>query len=320
MPKMLIDANKYLDFYRNLSLSPLLVPLLNLRTHILVTRQIVDEVERNKLRVFVEAVQESFKRNGKPAKAAPPMPIMPEDRQGTELKESIKKFNKAADELSKGIDAAFTDLFEKIAQSTDLTSVSLERFFGLPLAAGEEAVSRARSRKEVGNPPGKKSDPLGDQITWEQFVLEIRGQEKVWIVSSDSDILLEFNGKIRLNPKLHKEVIAAAGTSVEMHLFTTLADAIPDFITTNGLNQDGLPSLEVLGSISESERLLDQPVSCLPFPPPGQIPPPSSCPRCGKKGLFYGPHSRPSEAGGFTWQFVCSKCGGSIDTGEHICD
>lgn len=58
MPTVLIDANILLGFWSCRSgrvPSNLLLPLVELRDHLLVTKQIVDEIQRRKLAVFLES-------------------------------------------------------------------------------------------------------------------------------------------------------------------------------------------------------------------------------------------------------------------------
>jgi len=316
---MLIDANKYLDFYKSERIATLIIPLMNLRSHILVTRQIVDEVERNKLSSFTDALREAKKRGYGLQNVQAPLGLLSDTEQNIELKSAVTSYNDRSRALSIEIDETFKQLFVAISDSADIISTQLKAFFGTPLSPDESVVGHARHRKDVGNPPGKSDDPLGDQITWEQFLIEIRGEGRIWIVTADRDYYQEFGNERRLNPFLVNEIKAATRPDVEIRVFDSIARAIPDFIQTNGLKDDGLPAIETLDEIAAVEESLDNPVSCLPFPPASQYMPPSACPKCGKKGLFYGPQSLPSPVG-YTWQFVCSKCGCRIDTGDFVCD
>ena len=75
MAKVLIDTNKYLGFYQSEQIALLTPVLQNLRRHILVTRQIVDEVDRNKYAEFCNTLAQQTQL--KPLKA--PGRLLPED-------------------------------------------------------------------------------------------------------------------------------------------------------------------------------------------------------------------------------------------------
>ena len=59
--------------------------------------------------------------------------------------------------------------------------------FNQTLPANSGSYSRARIRKELGNPPGKVNDPLGDQLNWTQVLENIEKVSALWIVSADND-------------------------------------------------------------------------------------------------------------------------------------
>jgi hypothetical protein len=65
--------------------------------------------------------------------------------------------------------------------------------FTKAIAPTDDHLGLARKGKELGNPPGKKSDPLGDQITWEQFInaCSKRKVATVWIITRDGDFGLK---------------------------------------------------------------------------------------------------------------------------------
>jgi hypothetical protein len=57
---LFIDANKYLDLYRTMTGKKLLDPLGEQAAHIFVTQQVVEEVQRNKVRVAAEYFTRQF--------------------------------------------------------------------------------------------------------------------------------------------------------------------------------------------------------------------------------------------------------------------
>ena len=57
---LVIDANKYLDLYRTVSGKKLVASLVEQAAHIFVTRQIVEEVQRNKIEVVKTFLSKQF--------------------------------------------------------------------------------------------------------------------------------------------------------------------------------------------------------------------------------------------------------------------
>jgi hypothetical protein len=96
----------------------------------------------------------------------------------------------------------------------------------------------------MGNPPGKPSDPLGDELTWEQFLTycKERGIGRIWIVTTDSDFVTKFKTTLLLNAYLHRDLVKTCGENVEVRCFDDLADAVKDFGTHSGLKTEALPT------------------------------------------------------------------------------
>jgi hypothetical protein len=92
-------------------------------------------------------------------------------------------------------------LLQSITNSTDAVSKALEPIFQNAQTPSPEQLERARYRKEVGNPPGKQADPLGDQISWEQLLDTYKGEELI-IVTNDGDYFCSYDGRKHLNPLL----------------------------------------------------------------------------------------------------------------------
>jgi hypothetical protein len=57
---------------------------------------------------------------------------------------------------------------EQVSRSEDEVSKALAPIFGKAVSHSPEDVERARLRRELRNPPGKISNALGDQLTWER--------------------------------------------------------------------------------------------------------------------------------------------------------
>src|SRR5262249_8230502 len=89
------------------------------------------------------------------------------------------------------IEGAISDQLQSIAQSTDSVSVAPRPLLTAAVPPSEAELIAARLRKELGNPPGKPSDPLGDQLTWEQLLTHVQPTDELWIVTRDLDYFIK---------------------------------------------------------------------------------------------------------------------------------
>ena len=249
MAKILIDTNKYLGFYQSERIASLIPVLKALREHILVTKQIVDEVDRNKYKEFCKALDEQTKleRLQLPEQLLPPC----------EDTERLKALLQEAEQKRKALDGSMrqtaADLKLKVATSTDHISESLRDLFGQPQEPTEEQLQRAKHRRSIGNPPGKQTDAIGDELNWEQFLDSANADPKVWIISADSDFLVALGDKkFALNPVLYRELCRRRPRDV--FSFQDLATGIKHFTEQNNLTPAGLPSNEELKAIAKAER------------------------------------------------------------------
>jgi hypothetical protein len=239
---LFIDANKYLELYRAISGSgkKLIKFLVDQRAYILVSDQIVDEVLRNKLGI-AQASLAKFLKDVEAINTSVPDHLLGLPRQRIrELRATLEK----AKEARKQLGQLATEALSKISRSEDEVSKELNRLFDQSVSPNSEELARARARKEVGNPPGKATDPLGDQISWEQLLsaCRIRDCERVWIISSDQDYLTKNEGRCVLNPFLTGDLFALRGDAIEIYCFDSLAEGIKHFGENVGVKPENLPS------------------------------------------------------------------------------
>jgi hypothetical protein len=129
-----------------------------------------------------------------------------------EIGKRITEANNKSTALHRELDAIFTATLHDIAARRDPISIQLAPIFEKAVKPSLGDAGRARSRKERGNPPGKRTDPLGDQLTWEQFLSAIKGEPLVWIITGDGDYRYEMPDKqLVLNPILLNDVLAGHG-------------------------------------------------------------------------------------------------------------
>jgi hypothetical protein len=218
MAKLLVDANIYLQFYDQSSSKSRqrLRLLLERKADLFVTRQVVDEVQRNKVRIAARSLAQLRER----LKGTPALP----NHMGT----VAEKWNKRSQLLSE-FDEQARGLLGQIAASTDEVSVALADVFAGAVQATPAQTKRAWQHKELGRPPGKKEDPLGDQLTWLQLLDSYDGEESVWIVTKDTDLYSSYGKAHFLNAALYDDLKAKSHEGeVKVRVYETLADALRD--------------------------------------------------------------------------------------------
>lgn len=112
----------------------------------------------------------------------------------------------AIKEANDGLIEAAAHILERISRSQDEVSKALTPLFDGAISHTEAELMKARGRKEVGNPPGKRSDPIGDQLSWEQLLNRVKDKSKLWIISSDSDYVTSVGDQALLNAFLYDEL------------------------------------------------------------------------------------------------------------------
>ena len=252
---MFIDANIYLDFYQLRLGKPLLDFIEEQREHIFVSKQIVHEVERNKLSktndyfksVFAPRTVIVSVGNKNLTYKYPEYMNVPDHLFGIpdEKVHEIRKAVHTAKNAMKELQNLSGQIVQQIARSEDYVSKRLQQVFSIAAQATTEQMKRARERKELGSPPGKKSDPLGDQISWEQFLCRCHegSINRVWIVSKDKDYLTPcIDGSLVLNVTLQPELRAVEVS--EFFCFDNLLDASNHFRTNAGVQAQAGPSAE----------------------------------------------------------------------------
>ena len=244
---LFIDANQYLSLYGLASGKKLLDLLRGQRDRVFVPAQIVDEVNRNKLK---KASQFFTEQTEKMKFAALPDHLLGlSDKKLTELRDKIQTAKSAKQEYL----ALAGDLLEKISRSEDHVSTALQSLFKKAVAPTDDQIARARERRERGNPPGKANDPLGDQICWEQFLDHCRDHRfrDIWMLTDDHDYHNSCGGKRLLNSLLNKELTAACGRQPGIRCFNNLLVGLTEFGNKLGVSKDKLPTSAEAKKIKE---------------------------------------------------------------------
>jgi len=253
-----IDANIYLRFYdtASIKLKKHLDTLSDIKEYIFITKQIRDEVVRNKLNVAIKSFISNYKDLGIKKTM---LPEHFDEENKNIFSEWNKKKLKIIDQENE-IKNEYSDMISgqliSIMNSTDNVSIKLDSIFSLSRSPTEKEMKSAEARKLLGNPPGKASDPLGDQLTWEQF-LSIYNGEDIWVITNDNDFSVEYKNKSYLNPFLYDEIKKLLrGKEPKINVFRSLSEGLDDFQTKiNATMDDSIDSKEMEEIIIEESEI-----------------------------------------------------------------
>jgi hypothetical protein len=239
---LFVDANQYLKIFGMVEGKKLLNSLDEQRDRIFVPAQIVDEVLRQKLNVAVLFLSKQLSDIGGVVTGVPDHLLGITEN---ETKAFRKALQGAADARTKLAEKA-AEVLAQISRSQDDVSIRLKPLFNRAQNANADELQRARCRREIGNPPGKINDPLGDQIVWEQLLsyCKTNGVTRLWIITGDGDYCVKHQSKSLLNPFLRRELVETCGESVEIRCFDDLLNGIKDFGEDEGVKAQKLPTKE----------------------------------------------------------------------------
>ena len=258
MKILFIDANIYLRFFdsNQKEFKKLLEELLKIKNDLFITNQIVNEIERNKLSVFEKSIN-NYKTN-KSIESV----FLPEHFAMESNSIDILNWNKKRSELEnknlilkKELEIILEENLKSISFSSDSVSLKLKLIFNNKIKESEEELGRSKKRKEIGNPPGKPNDTLGDQISWEQFLSRVETVEEAWIISNDFDYFTLHNKKLYLNAFLYNELLIK-NPNIKINCFNTLSGGLASYIKSGF--QGNHIKIEELVEIQKEEILLNR--------------------------------------------------------------
>jgi hypothetical protein len=260
---LFIDANQYLKLYMAYKGKKKLLGILSEnQQYIFVTAQIVDEVQRNKLRVaerFIGAITQGIRDQELPTFDSPEHFFGRSDPIAVGLHEKLKQIQKQTREVESDLQKAAFQVLQQISLSEDDVSKTLAEIFKKAVVHTPEEFQRAKDRKQRGNPPGKPADPLGDQLSWEQLLSHCKSKMRIWIVSEDSDYSIKYHGKRLLNSFLQQDIKRGRHPSPEAFCFDNVLSAIEDFESKTGVKRVTTLTKD------ESREIKEELDSLLPF-------------------------------------------------------
>ncbi|MDB5156671.1 MAG: hypothetical protein JWR50_1378 [Mucilaginibacter sp.] len=308
MNLLYIDTNIYLRFYdtNQIEYKKLLKSLVELKSNIFITKQIVDEINRNKLSVFKSST-DNYKKQIAITKT-----FLPEHLEDN-INPQISSWNNQRKEIETAIKVSndnfaliIKDIMTNISKSQDTVSKELIPITSYGEIADLDTIERAELRKQIGNPPGKVADSLGDQLSWEQLLLKVKEVTTLWIISHDYDYYTIHDKECYLNPILREDLIKI-NPLLDIRCFNSLSDALKDFNSSNKI--DSLPSDEDLSTIAKEEESLNVRLflsgAAIEFEPDA----PPFCPLCLQSRGFSRTYLNDNITGLSTLRFVCNNCG-----------
>lgn len=249
-----IDANIFLEFYNSNKpeFKKLLNSIIEVKDKVFFTEQFKYEIDRNKLNVFKQSIDNYIKQ------VSITNTVLPEhlDKGNTskliswnssrkELEIQIKNSNNELLQI-------FNETLENVSSSEDNVSKELSSLYNKSRKPTIDNLNKARIRKEIGNPPGKNNDPLGDQLSWEMLLDIIPNVNRIWIISKDQDYYTENKDIFYLNPILKNDLIQI-NPAIEIRVFNKLSEALRDFNDLESIIS--IPNKNELELISMSESL-----------------------------------------------------------------
>lgn len=306
-PVIFIDANIFLRFFdsNGSEYRKLLNTLDEIKDCLFTTQQTLNEVNRNKLTIAVNSVTETLKNFPSQNISLPTHFDLSPELQAQTWNDQWYLLQKKLAELKVEFQDYTSQLLDNIERSQDSVSIVLEKIFREAKAPMENELKAAELRKKLGNPPGKKNDPIGDELAWEQILSSYNPDRPLWIVSNDNDFFEDFRGKLRLNPFLFAELQERAKEKIpEVKVFKKLSDAITCYRKEFSPDSESIPINEEMQKIVEEEQVLiptsyheasfyaDKSFWARPLP----------CPRCKVESLF--PQSFSTG-----YRYLCAQCG-----------
>jgi len=253
---LFIDSNKYLDLYRIDKGKKLLTPLVEQIDYIFITQQVANEVQRNKIIVATDFLRKKSKELKLQTLNLPDhLSDASADEKRKNILQGMSEVTQKIKTMNAEVDALVLDSIQQISRSEDEVSRALDQIFARAISHSPEELLRARDRRELGNPPGKIANPIGDQLTWEQILTHFKEKKRLWIISRDGDYGTVYGGKGFPNRFLCDE-LSKITCNPEVYLFEDIVEGINHFVDLTGAKADQRLTPEEVEEITREEKAL----------------------------------------------------------------
>jgi hypothetical protein len=220
-----------------------------------VTQQIVDEVQRNKINVAANFLNQKFQELKLQTFNVPDHLSGANTGQDKTILQQMSAIRQTIKSVNDEVDAFAIGIMGQISSSEDEVSKALSPIFANAISHSPDELQKARDRRELGNPPGKSSNPIGDQLTWEQILTHFKGKKRLWIISRDGDYGTVYGGKGFLNQFLYDELCKVSSDPV-VYLFQDTVEGISHFVETTGVTAENRLTPEDAEEIEKEEKSL----------------------------------------------------------------
>ena len=259
---LFVDANQYLNLYETATGKKLLAPLKEQKDHIFVTAQVVDEVQRRKVEVTARFLTREFQKLNMSHFPIPEHLFGATGEKVERLRKELQHIHENIDGAKKELIGLAHDLLMQISRSEDPVSKTLIEVFAKAEQCTEAELNHARERKERGNAPGKTTNPLGDQVSWEQVLSQCQTKKGLWIISRDEDYATKYENEVFLNAQLYQELIGAQ-PNLEVFCFNNIPDGLKHFADTTKVKAEELLTRDETEEIKREQDSLP-PLGWLP--------------------------------------------------------
>jgi hypothetical protein len=257
---LFIDTNKYLDLYRVMNGKPILEFLSELAGHIFVTQRVVEEVKRQKIKVVASYLGSQIAELRTQNRAVPDHLFGTTKAQTKSIRSKMADINSKIKQVNEEVQNLAANIVEKVSQSNDEVSVTLAPIFAKAIPHTESEMQRAKARRERGDPPGKPSNPIGDELNWEQILTRFTGRTKLWIITlwiitKDSDYGTVYNDRGFLNRCLYEE-LCGVSSNAEVFLFDDIPNGIKHYVSVTGVTAHKQPTAAQINVFKTEEKRL----------------------------------------------------------------
>lgn len=239
---LFVDANIFLDFYHfsddDLNELRKLVDLMTKgKITLVVTTQIIDEVQRNR----DNRVADAYNRF-KDSKTDISLPqICKSYPEYNKIKASLRELKR----LNSDLDSKLTrDIRERTLKADE----TINQLFGKAnLIDCAKYFEQAKSRYDLGNPPGKEGS-YGDSLNWTTLIGELNEGDDLFFVSDDKDYKSPLD-EYTMNSFLINEWKTKKGS--EIFFYTKLSDFFSEHYKDIQLKVEGEKN-ELIGALANS--------------------------------------------------------------------
>lgn len=255
-----IDANIFLGFYNSNrpEFKKLLNSVIEVKNKIFFTEQFKYEIDRNKLNIFKQSTDNYIRQILITDIVLPEHLDQDNSLKLTNWNTSRKKLENQIKDSNNALMKILNETLHNVSSSEDNVSKALSSLYEACVLPSTDDLVKARYRKEIGNPPGKKNDPLGDQLSWEMLLNVIPNINRIWIISKDQDYYTENKDILYLNPVLKNDLIKINPT-IEIKIFNKLSEALRDFNNQESIlsipDKNDLDIISISESYSELSNL-----------------------------------------------------------------